>query len=234
MRWIVRILVIEDDDRIRSFISRGLRQEGHIVDATPSGAEGLSFWSHTPYDLVILDISLPDGDGFSLLKTLRKQGSVTPVIIVSAHKTVEERITGLDSGADDYLTKPFSFAELMARIRALMRRSAKYGETARNEDTEISLAGMTVNRDTRQVTREGVPICLPPKEFALLFFLMQNAGRVLTKETILSQLWDYRFTPQSNIVDALICRLRNKIDTPFGTALIQTRKGIGYVFAGQD
>ena len=227
----MRLLVIEDDERIRSFTSNGLRQEGHVVDDTPSGADGLSLWLNGRYDAVILDLTLPEMDGLSVLKSARQKDVTTPAIIVSARKAVDERVTGLRSGADDYLTKPFAFSELLARLDVITRRRGAAGVPTLSGDT-LALAGVTLDVAFRRVTRDNVPISLNPKEFALLEFLMRNAGRTLTKEVILRQVWDYHFDPQSNIVDALICRLRNKIDAPFQTALIETRRGVGYVFNG--
>ena len=227
----MRILVIEDDDRIRSFTSNGLRQAGHVVDDTPYGGDGLSLWEHGKYDAVVLDLTLPEMDGLSILKTIRQKGDTTPTIIVSAKNAVDERVEGLKSGADDYLTKPFSFSELLARIDVITRHRDTAG-TLRQPDGKLSLSGVTLDLATRCVTRDGQPVSLKPKEFALLEFMMRNPGRTLTKEVILQQMWDYRFDPQSNIVDTLICRLRGKIDTPFETTLIETRRGVGYVFNG--
>jgi len=227
----MRILVIEDDERIRSFTSKGLRQAGHVVDDTPYGGDGLSLWETGHYDAVVLDLTLPGMDGLSILKTMRTKGNTTPAIIVSAKKAVDERVEGLKSGADDYLTKPFSFSELLTRIEIITRRREPSG-TANQPDGKLTLSGITLDLSTYCVTREGTSINLKPKEFALLEFMMRNPGRTLTKEVIMRQVWDYRFDPQSNIVDALICRLRNKIDSPFDTALIETRRGVGYVFNG--
>jgi len=228
----MRILVIEDDERIRSFTSKGLRQVGHVVDDTAYGKDGLSLWKNGHYDAVVLDLMLPEMDGLSILKAVRLKGDTTPVIIVSAKKAVDQRVEGLKSGADDYLTKPFSFSELLARIDVITRRRDSEG-AAHLPDERLSSSGITLDLATRCVTRSGQSISLKPKEFALLEFMMRNQGRTLTKEIILRQVWDYRFDPQSNIVDALICRLRNKIDTPFGSALIETRRGVGYVFNGR-
>jgi len=227
----MRILVIEDDERIREFTSKGLRQAGHIVDDTPYGKDGLSLWKNGHYDVVVLDLALPEMDGLSILKSVRQKGDTTPVIIVSARKAVDQRIEGLKSGADDYMTKPFSFSELLTRIEVITRRR-EAPAPAQLPGGILTLSGITVDLATRCVTREGKLISLKPKEFALLEFMMRNPNRTLTKEVILRQVWDYRFDPQSNIVDALICRLRNKIDTPFDSTLIETRRGVGYVFNG--
>ena len=225
----MRILVIEDDERIRSFISNGLRQEGHVVDDTALGKDGLAYWMNCCYDTVVLDLTLPGLDGLSILKTMRQKGDTTPAIIVSARKAVDERVTGLRSGADDYLTKPFAFSELLARLHVITRRRDT-SMAAPAPDGVLTAAGITLDSANHRVTREGKPISLNPKEFALLEFMMRNPDRTLTKEVILQQVWDYRFVPQSNIVDTLICRLRQKVDTPFGSNLINTRRGIGYAF----
>jgi two-component system OmpR family response regulator len=228
----MRILVIEDDERIRSFTSKGLRQEGHIVDDTAFGEDGLSLWEHTAYDAVVLDLMLPERDGLSILKAMRQKGDTTPAIIVSAKKAVDERIEGLKSGADDYLTKPFSFSELLARLHVITRRRSAAAPTALPSEV-LTVSGVSLDFATRSVARDGKPIALKSKELALLEYMMRNANRTLTKEMILRQIWDYRFDPQSNIVDALICRLRNKIDAPFATNLIETHRGLGYVFVGR-
>ena len=225
----MRVLVIEDDERIRVFISNGLRQEGHVVDDAAFGKDGLAYWMHGRYDAVVLDLTLPGLDGLSILKTMRQKGDATPAIIVSAKKAVDERVTGLRSGADDYLTKPFAFSELLARLHVITRRHDT-PMAAHVPDGQLTVAGITLDLASRRVTREGKLISLNPKEFALLEFMMRNPGRVLTKEVIMQQVWDYRFVPQSNIVDTLICRLRQKVDAPFGSNLINTRRGVGYAF----
>jgi len=225
----MRILVIEDDERIRSFISNGLRQEGHVVDDTPFGKDGLSYWENVNYAAVILDLALPEMDGMSILETMRKKGDKTPAIIVSAKKTIDDRVKGLQSGADDYLTKPFSFSELLARLHVVTRRKTD-SESVSPDGETLTVADITLNLSNRTVLRLGKKIDLKPKEFALLDFMMRNANRILAKEVILRQMWDFRFDPQSNIVDALVCRLRNKIDANFDVKRIQTRRGTGYVF----
>lgn len=225
----MRILVIEDDERIRAFISNGLRQEGHVVDDEALGKDGLAYWMNCRYDAVVLDLTLPGLDGLSILKTMRQKGDTTPAIIVSAKKAVDERVTGLQSGADDYLTKPFAFSELLARLHVITRRRDT-PKAANVPDGVLTVAGITLDSASHLMTREGKPISLNPKEFALLEFMMRNPGRTLTKEVIMQQVWDYRFVPQSNIVDTLICRLRQKVDAPFGSNLINTRRGFGYAF----
>ena len=226
----MRILVIEDDERIRSFTSNGLRQEGHIVDDTPVGKDGLAFWENVPYDAVVLDLALPEMDGISILETMRKKGDQTPTIIVSAKKTIDDRIKGLQSGADDYLTKPFSFSELLARLYVVTRRRTGGDTPSFDGGNTLTVADITLCLATRTVTRQGRKIDLKPKEFALLEFMMRNPNRILAKEVILRQMWDFRFDPQSNIVDALVCRLRTRIDADFDVKRIQTRRGSGYVF----
>ena len=226
----MRILVIEDDERIRSFTSNGLRQEGHIVDDTPFGKDGLAYWENVPYDAVVLDLALPEMDGITILETMRKKGDRTPTIIVSAKKTIDDRIKGLQSGADDYLTKPFSFSELLARLCVVTRRRTGGDAPSVSDGSSLTVADISLCLATRTVTRHGRKIDLKPKEFALLEFMMRNPNRILAKEVILRQMWDFRFDPQSNIVDALVCRLRTKIDADFDVKRIQTRRGAGYVF----
>ena len=225
----MRILVIEGDERSRSFTSNGLRQEGHIVDDTPFGKDGLSYWEDGDYDAVVLDLALPEMDGLTILESMRRKGNKTPAIIVSAKKTVDDRVKGLQSGADDYLTKPFSFSELLARLYVVTRRRAG-GDTASREGEVLTVADIVLNLATRTVTRAGRRIDLKAKELILLEFMMRNPNRILAKEVILRQMWDFRFDPQSNIVDSLVCRLRSRIDADFDIKRIQTRRGIGYVF----
>lgn len=225
----MRILIIEDDERIRSFTRNGLRQEGHIVDDTPFGNDGLAFWDNVEYDAVILDLGLPEMDGMSLLSTMRRKGNKTPVIIISAKKTIGERVQGLQSGADDYLTKPFSFSDLLVRLHIVAQRQTE-GNPATHSGEVLTAADITLNLVNRTVVRQNKTIDLKPKEFALLEFMMRNPNRTLAKEVILRQIWDFRFDPQSNIVDALVCRLRNKIDADFTVKRIQTRRGTGYAF----
>ena len=225
----MRILVIEDDARIRSFTSNGLRQEGHIVDDTPFGKDGLSYWENVDYDAVLLDLALPEMDGIAILESMRRKGNKTPAILVGAKKTIAARVKGSQSVADDYLTKPFSFSELLARLYVLTRRR-KGAETASHGGDVLTVADIVLNLSNRIVTRAGQRIDLRTKELALLEFMMRNPNRILAKEVILRQMWDFRFDPQSNIVDALVCRLRNRLDADFDIKRIQTRRGIGYIF----
>jgi len=223
----MRILVIEDDTKIQEFVSRGLRQEGHTVDAASTGPEGLALWEAHRFDAVVLDIMLPGADGLSILKHMRNTGDQTPVIALSAKIAVDDRVSGLQSGADDYLSKPFAFSELSARLQAITRRTppAQKGKDA----TLLAVADLRVNLLTRTVTRADKKIDLQPREFVLLDLLMRNTNRPLAKAFILERIWDYNLDLQTNIVDVLICRLRNKIDAGFDKKLIHTLRGVGYV-----
>jgi len=221
----MRLLLVEDDQKIGVFVEKGLRQEGHAVDWARSGDEGVAALTDgTPYDVAIVDVMLPGLDGLQLIRAVRRKRVATPIIVLSARDAVADRVAGLEAGADDYLTKPFSFAELVARLNALARRAA--GGAA---DTRLSYDGVTLDLLTRQVTRDGQPVVLQAKELALLEYLLRNPERVLSKTMILQQLWDYSFDPQTNVVDVLVCRLRNKLDRGFSTKLIQTLRGVGYV-----
>ena len=229
----MRILVIEDDTKIQEFVSRGLRLEGHTVDTASTGPEGRAAWEASRYDAVILDIMLPGADGLTVLKHLRNAGDQTPVLVLSAKADVDDRVSGLQSGADDYLIKPFSFTELSARLHAITRRTAPPPQKGKNA-TAITIGGLHVDLLRRAVTRGDKKIDLQPREFALLELLIRNPNRPLTKTLILERIWDYDFDPQTNIVDVLVCRLRNKIDVGFDTKLIHTLRGVGYVFRTQQ
>jgi DNA-binding response OmpR family regulator len=221
----MRLLLIEDDQKIGAFVEKGLRQEGHAVDWVRDGNEGAAILETTAYDVAIVDLMLPGLGGLALIRAVRRKRVATPIIILSARDTVADRVEGLEAGADDYLTKPFSFAELVARLNALARR-ATAGSAA---ETRLSYGGVTLDLLTRQVTRDGAPLSLQAKELALLEYLLRNPERVLSKTMILQRLWDYSFDPQTNVVDVLVCRLRNKIDRDFPVKLIQTLRGVGYV-----
>lgn len=229
----MRVLVIEDDLKIQELVSRGLRLEGHTVDSASTGTEGLNLWSANRYDAIVLDLMLPGLDGISILRQLRHQGDQTPVIVLSAKITVNDRISGLQSGADDYLIKPFSFSELYARLQAIVRRAPTAGSSAKATNVTLTNGDLTINLLTRTVVRGNTKIELQPREFALLELLMRNVNRPLTKSLILEKIWNLDVDPQTNIVDVLVCRLRNKIDTGFDKKLIQTMRGIGYVFRGE-
>lgn len=220
----MRILVVEDDKKIASFIQKGFEQAGFAVDHADNGEDGLDLALTESYDALVIDIMLPKLDGLHLIEKLRGNKRVTPVIVLSAKRSVEDKVTGLQTGADDYLTKPFSFSELLARLQALIRRAG--GLT---EPTRLIVGDMTMDLLTREVTRGGERIDLQPREFSLLEYLMRNAGRVLSKTVIMEHVWDYCFDPQTNVVDVLICRLRNKVERDMGNKIIHTIRGIGYV-----
>ncbi len=220
----MRILIVEDDDTIAHFIEKGLQQEGFAIDRVDNGIDGLHMGLTEPYDAAILDIMLPGLDGLALLERMRSSGVTTPVIILSAKRSLDDRIKGLQSGGDDYLTKPFAFSELVARLHALIRRS-----TGTAEPTTLTAADLQIDLLTRAVTRGEVSIELQPKEYALLEYLMRNKGRVVTKTMIIEHVWNYNFDPETNVVEARICRLRDKIDKGYEPKLIQTIRGAGYV-----
>lgn len=220
----MRILVIEDDSKIASFIVNGLKQNGFAVDSAADGELGLDLACTVSYDCVVLDLMLPKLDGLSLLRQLRREKNPAPVLILSAKATVEDRVKGLQAGGDDYLTKPFAFSELLARVQALIRRA-----THVVEPTTLTATGITLDLLSREVTREGRKIELQTREFALLELLMRHPGRVVTKTMILEHVWDYSFDPQTNVVDVLVHRLRAKVNKDFDVKLIHTIRGVGYV-----
>ncbi|MBA4148911.1 MAG: response regulator transcription factor [Verrucomicrobia bacterium] len=220
----MRVLVVEDDNKIASFVVKGLKQSGFAVDHCADGELGLTFAQSTPYDAAVVDVMLPKVDGLSLIRKLREKGVRIPVIILSAKASVDDRVRGLQAGGDDYLTKPFAFSELLARIQALIRRS-----TNAVEPTRLSVGDLTLDLLAREVQRGGQPIELQSREFSLLEYLMRNAGRVVTKTMILEHIWDYSFDPQTNVVDVLVHRLRSKVDKDFAKKMIQTIRGVGYV-----
>jgi two-component system OmpR family response regulator len=220
----VRALLVEDDDTIADFVARGLREAGFAVDRASDGEAGLSAALEHSYDVAILDLMLPKRDGLSMIEALRRKKVATPVLILSARRSVDDRVRGLQSGGDDYLTKPFAFAELLARVQALVRRS-----TRPSEPTTLTVGDLELDLLSRRVTRAGTPIELRPREFALLEYLMRNTGKVVSKTMILSHVWEYNFDPQTNIVDVLVSRLREKIDRPFEQKQLHTVRGVGYV-----
>lgn len=223
----MRILIVEDDPKIAAFVAKGLEQATYAVDVAQTGTDGLHMALTQPYDAAVVDIMLPGMDGISLIEAMRNKGVQTPVIILSAKHSVEDRVKGLRSGGDDYVVKPFSFSELLARVQALIRRSSQEAEatTLRVGDLELDLL-------SREAKREDKIIELQPREFALLEYLMRNAGRVVSKTLILEHVWDYSFDPQTNVVDVLVCRLRNKVDRDFQDKMIHTLRGVGYVLKG--
>jgi DNA-binding response OmpR family regulator len=217
-------LIVEDDDTIAEFVARGLREAGFAVDRVGDGEAGLASAVANAYDVAIVDLMLPKRDGLSLIEELRRKRIALPVLILSARRSVDDRVRGLQTGGDDYLTKPFAFAELLARVQALVRRSTRIAEP-----TTLTVADLGLDLLSRRVTRAGTPVDLRPREFALLEYLMRNAGKVVSKTMILSHVWEYSFDPQTNIVDVLVSRLREKIDRPFETKLLHTVRGVGYV-----
>jgi DNA-binding response OmpR family regulator len=220
----MRILVVEDDAKIAAFVTNGLKQAGYVVDHAEDGLAGLHLAMMESYDAAVIDIMLPKLDGLSLIEEIRKHKIYTPVIILSAKQSVDDRIRGLQTGSDDYLTKPFAFTELLARIQALIRRGGSPVQMSRLTTGDIS-----VDLLSREVMRAGAKIELQSREFTLLEYLMRNAGRVVSKAMILDQVWGYAFDPQTNVVDVLVCRLRNKIDKDFPIKMIHTIRGVGYV-----
>jgi two-component system OmpR family response regulator len=220
----MRILLVEDDQKIASFIIKGLRAEGFAVDNAANGQDGLHMALTEPYAAAIIDIMLPKMNGLKLIENMRREKLKTPVIILSAKGEVDDRVRGLQIGADDYLTKPFAFSELLARLQALIRRSSDI-----SEPTKIAVADLTMNLISREVVRAGKKIDLQPLEFSLLEYLLRNAGRVVSKTMIMEHVWDYYFDPQTNVVESRIYKLREKIDKGFPTRLIHTVRGAGYV-----
>ncbi len=220
----MRILLVEDDTKIASFVMKGLKAAGYAVDHAADGEEGLNLALTEPYDTAIIDIMLPKRDGLSLIEELRKRKIHTPVIILSARGSVDDRVKGLQTGGDDYLTKPFAFSELLARVQALMRRAS-----GASEPTTLTAGDLSMNLLTREIRRKGKQIELQPMEFSLLEYLMRNVGRVVSKAMIMEHVWDYNFDPQTNVVEARICRLRDKVDRDFDRRLIHTMRGVGYV-----
>jgi heavy metal response regulator len=219
----MRVLIIEDDTGVARFIDRGLRESGFNAETANDGVEGCRRAIAEDYDVIVLDLMLPGRDGFSILRELRKRGDQTPIICLTARDTVDDRVTGLDLGADDYLVKPFSFAELLARIRALLRRGAVLS------DNPIQIADLSIDIVTRRVQRAGRRIDLSAREFALLEYLARHAGEVVSRTMLLEKVWDVNRDPQTNVVDVHINRLRKKVDHGFESPLIHTMRGVGYV-----
>jgi len=219
----VRVLVVEDSARLRTYVSKGLRQAGYAVDVADDGEEGLWMAETIDYDVVVLDLMLPKLDGLSILERLRSQGNRTHILILTAKDTVEDRVSGLDSGADDYLVKPFAMEELIARVQALARRS--YGV----KNPRINVGDLTVDTSRRVVTCDGRPVDLKPREYALLEYLLMRQGEVVSRTEIEHRIYDERAEPMSNVVDSAVCLLRKKLDSAGSRSLIQTRRGMGYI-----
>jgi len=223
----MRLLLVEDDIKIGSFVMKGLKAAGFAVDYVTDGEDGLHLALNEPYDAAIIDIMLPKLDGLALIEKLRRQKVDFPVIILSARRSVDDRVKGLQAGGDDYLTKPFSFSELLARVHALIRRAGKSVDPA-----VLTFGDLSLNLFKREVYRKNTKIDLQPREFSLLEYFIRNAERVLSKTMILEHVWDYSFDPQTNVVDVLVCRLRNKVDRDFDKKVIHTLRGVGYVLKG--
>ena len=220
----MRVLLVEDDSKIASFIIKGLRAEGFAVDHEDNGQDGLHMALTEPYDAAVIDIMLPKMDGLSLVENIRREKLKTPIIILSAKGEVDDRVKGLQAGADDYLTKPFAFSELLARLQALIRRSSDVAEP-----TKLAVGDISMNLINREVVRAGQKVELQPLEFSLLEYLLRNAGRVVSKTMIMEHVWDYYFDPQTNVVESRIYKLREKIDKGFSKKMIHTVRGVGYV-----
>ena len=225
----MRILLIEDDITIAEFIRKGLKEAGYSVDHATDGVEGLGLALNEFYDLGVIDLMLPKMDGLSIIENMRKRKINMPIIILSAKRTLDDRVTGLQLGGDDYITKPFSFSELLARVHALLRRANQVVES-----TSLQSQGIEIDLLSRSVVRDGQKIDLQPKEFALLEYLIRHEGHIVSKTMITERVWNYNFDPQTNVVEARISKLREKIDKGFSTPLIHTVRGLGYVFKKSD
>ncbi|AHI26442.1 response regulator [Komagataeibacter swingsii] len=226
----MHILVVEDDPTVRSFVAKGLKEAGHLVELTDNGKDGLFMAVSEKFDLIILDRMLPGGiDGVRLLETIRAQNNTTPVLLLSALADVDDRVQGLKAGGDDYVTKPFAFSELLARVEALGRR----GRTETAPQTKLELADLEIDLLSRTVRRAGQKIDLQPREFRLLEYLTRHAGQVVTRTMLLEGVWDYHFDPQTNVIDVHVSRLRQKVDKPFGTPLIHTIRNAGYMLRAE-
>ena len=219
----MRILVVEDEPDLKEITAKRLKAEGYGVDTCDNGKDAQYYIEHTPYDLILLDVMLPGADGITVLKNIRKKGIKTPVLLLTARDSIEDRVTGLDNGADDYLTKPFAFDELLARIRVILRRRSN------EASNKLVLGDLIMDLATHQVTRAGTEISLSAKEYAILEYMMHNKGMVLSRSRIEEHVWNYDFEGGSNVVDVYMRYLRKKIDAPFEKKLIHTVRGSGYV-----
>jgi two-component system, OmpR family, copper resistance phosphate regulon response regulator CusR len=219
----MRILIVEDEKKAAAYLQKGLTEQGYIIDVSWEGEEGLLLATTIAYDLIILDVMLPQRDGWSILKELRRGGKVTPVLFLTARDAVDDRVKGLELGADDYLVKPFAFVELLARIRSILRRGP-----ARSSE-QLGVADLTLDPIRHKAFRNGQRLDLSPKEFALLTLFLQRFGEVLTRTLIAEQVWDVHFDSDTNVVDVAVRRLRQKIDDPFPQKLLHTVRGVGYV-----
>ncbi|MBM3609032.1 MAG: response regulator transcription factor [Alphaproteobacteria bacterium] len=221
----MRILVIEDDAEAAGYLLKAFREAGHLADHAVDGLDGYALGREGGHDILIVDRMLPKMDGLTLIGALREQGVQTPVLILSALGQVDDRVKGLRAGGDDYLTKPYAFSELLARVEVLARRCG----ASTNEVTQLRVGALELDRLTHKVARDGKEIILQPREFRLLEYLMRNAGKVVTRTMLLENVWDYHFDPQTNVIDVHISRLRAKIDKDFDTAMLQTIRGAGYM-----
>ncbi len=220
----MRVLLIEDDRETAHFLQKSLKESGHSADVAGDGETGLSMAQTNSYDVLIVDRMLPKLDGLTVVKTLRSEGNRTPVLILSALGDVDDRVKGLRAGGDDYLTKPYAYTELLARVEALSRRA-----TPEEQETRYAVGDLVLDRLSHRVTRAGEPIQLQPREFRLLEYLMKNAGQVVTRTMLLENVWDYHFDPQTNVIDVHVSRLRSKIDKGFERPLLHTVRGAGYM-----
>ncbi len=219
----MRVLIMEDDKQVAAFMSRGLKEAGHVCDCAHDGEDGLEMARNSQYDVLVVDRMMPRRDGLSVIETLRAEGMASPILILSALGEVDDRVDGLKSGADDYLVKPYAFAELLARIEVLARR-----RDPGSVQTQLSVGDLEMDLLARTVKRGGEDVLLQPREFRLLEFLMRHAGQVVTRTMLLEKVWDYHFDPQTNVIDVHISRLRSKIDKPFGSTMLHTVRGAGY------
>ncbi len=222
----MRILVIEDDSEVAAYIGNGMREEGHAIDTADNGKDGLFLATTEKYDALIIDRMLPELDGLTIIKTIRGAGNLTPVLILSALGEVDDRVKGLRSGGDDYLVKPFAFAELLARIEVLSKRNVGAGN---EQDTVLTAGDLEMDLLARQVKRNGKKIDLQPREFRLLEYMLRHRGQVVTRTMLLENVWDYHFDPQTNVIDVHISRLRGKVDKGHKETLIRTIRGAGYI-----
>lgn len=220
----MRALLVEDDIQTADFVAKGLREADFAVEHATDGLSGLQLASSAPFDVAVVDIMLPGMDGLTMIGELRRRNVKIPVLVLSAKRTVDDRVRGLQAGGDDYLIKPFAFTELLARVRALVRRAM-----SASEPRTIRVRDLTIDIYRRKVFRGDTEIELQPKEFALLQYLASNAGRVVSKTMIMEHVWEYNFDPRTNVVEARVCRLREKLDRPYEEALIHTVRGVGYV-----
>ncbi len=225
----MKILIVEDDQEAAAYLQKALREAGHVPDHAGDGEIGLDMARSANYDVLIVDRMLPRRDGLSMLQELRGEGNETPSLILSALGQVDDRVKGLRSGGDDYLTKPYAFSELLARIEVLARR-----HKPEEAETQITVGDLKIDRLTRDVSRAGQKILLQPREFRLLEYLMRNAGKVVTRTMLLEEVWDYHFDPQTNVIDVHVSRLRSKIDKDFEYPMLQTIRGAGYMLRAAD